>query len=69
MEGQPSVENPTRQLRSDEKEFINTQYLCTLCKTPLELHFEVDNGAGKILEEASCPKCQIRTRSKNFSLQ
>lgn len=53
-----------------QKAFIALQCNCVLCATLLELkvtHTEAHHG--EIKEEAFCPQCNIRMRSKSHTVQ
>ncbi len=49
-------------------EFIQVQNHCSLCSSVLILEHDVSEDASQILETASCPECQIRNRSRSFSV-
>ena len=52
-----------------QREFIEAHNNCILCGNPLELqHVRVTNSEG-IKEEAHCPKCDVKTRTKTYLLQ
>lgn len=51
-----------------QKAFVSLQCNCALCNTNLEISvFSQDNG--EIKEEAFCPQCELRLRSKNYTVQ
>jgi hypothetical protein len=51
-----------------QKAFVSLQSNCSLCTTNLELSVSVlDNG--EIKEEAFCPQCELRLRSKSHTIQ
>jgi hypothetical protein len=51
-----------------QKAFVSLQSNCSLCTTNLELSVSVlDNG--EIKEEAFCPQCELRLRSKSHIIQ
>lgn len=51
-----------------QKAFVSLQSNCSLCTTNLELSVTVmDNG--EIKEEAFCPQCELRLRSKSHTIQ
>ncbi len=51
-----------------QKAFVSLQSNCSLCTTNLELSVSVlDNG--EIKEEAFCPQCELRLRSKSHTVQ
>jgi hypothetical protein len=51
-----------------QKAFVSLQSNCSLCTTNLELSVSVlDNG--EIKEEAFCPQCELKLRSKSHTVQ
>lgn len=52
-----------------QKAFIALQCNCVLCATSLELKVTVTEINGEIKEEAFCPQCNIRMRSKSHTIQ
>lgn len=51
-----------------QKAFISVQCNCALCANNLEI--SVSSGAdGDVKEEAFCPKCDMKLRSKTHVLQ
>ena len=50
-----------------QKDYVKLQCHCILCNTQLELKYEKIDSF-EIKELASCPQCQIRTRTKAYSL-
>lgn len=46
------------------QDFIQQHCHCILCGSVLEFQHMVDGVDNQIKEEARCPECQIRTRSK-----
>ncbi|MFN3453349.1 MAG: hypothetical protein ACK41T_00215 [Pseudobdellovibrio sp.] len=54
-----------------QKAFVALQCNCVLCSTPLKMKISPtqDNQNNEIKEEAFCPQCNIRMRSKNHTLQ
>ncbi len=51
-----------------QKAFVSLQSNCSLCTTNLKLSVStLDNG--EIKEEAYCPQCELRLRSKNHIIQ
>lgn len=53
---------------STHREFIQSHNNCILCSSVLELrHIRVEAQA-EIKEEAYCPQCDMRTRTKNYTL-
>lgn len=52
-----------------QKAFIALQCNCVLCATQLELKVTVTETNHEIKEEAFCPQCNIRMRSKSHTLQ
>lgn len=52
-----------------QKAFIALQCNCVLCATQLELKVTATDDAAEVKEEAFCPQCNIRMRSKSHKLQ
>lgn len=52
-----------------QKAFIALQCNCVLCATLLELKLTAAKGTDEVKEEAFCPQCKIRMRSKSHTLQ
>ncbi|WP_409479202.1 hypothetical protein [Pseudobdellovibrio sp. HCB154] len=52
-----------------QKAFIALQCNCVLCATPLELKVTSEENSLEIKEEAFCPQCNIRMRSKSHTVQ
>ncbi len=51
-----------------QKAFVSLQCNCSLCATNLEISVSaLDNG--EIKEEAFCPQCELRLRSKSYTVQ
>ena len=52
-----------------QKAFIALQCNCVLCATLLELKLTPVEETDEVKEEAFCPQCNIRMRSKSHTLQ
>ncbi len=52
-----------------QKAFIALQCNCVLCATQLELKLTSEENSIEVKEEAFCPQCNIRMRSKSHLLQ
>lgn len=52
-----------------QKAFIALQCNCVLCSSQLELKVTPNEDAIEIKEEAFCPQCNIRMRSKSHTIQ
>lgn len=52
-----------------QKAFIALQCNCVLCATQLELKVTSEENSLEIKEEAFCPQCNIRMRSKSHTVQ
>lgn len=50
-----------------QKAFVALQCNCALCATNLEIAVTAQDN-GEIKEEAYCPQCELRLRSKNHIL-
>lgn len=50
-------------------EFIQVQNHCSLCGSVLVLEHGLSDDGSTIMETAHCPECQIRNRSRSFSVQ
>lgn len=50
------------------REFIISQNNCVLCNTVLELKHTTDKATDEVKEEAFCPHCDVKTRSRNHVL-
>ena len=66
------------QLKTNETEAVEltpqTRYVfehltCAMCDSTLEIRHEINKNDLKIKEEAHCPSCGIRVRSKQHLLQ
>jgi len=55
--------------KKEHEAFLIDQNHCCLCGTRLSFKHLVDFETLKIQEDADCPKCQIRLKTKNYSLQ
>lgn len=53
---------------SSQKVFVSIQSNCALCCTNLELSVS-SKETGTIKEEAYCPQCELRLRSREHTLQ
>ncbi len=53
---------------STQKAFVALHSNCSLCTTNLELAVVYQDN-GEIREEAHCPQCELRMRSKNHIIQ
>lgn len=51
-----------------QHEFVKLQNHCSLCNSVLELHMGA-NEDNQIHEVAHCPQCQIRNRSRKYTIQ
>ena len=51
-----------------QKAFVSLQCNCALCCTNLEISVALQDN-GEIKEEAFCPQCELRLRSKSYTLQ
>lgn len=51
-----------------QKAFVAVQCNCALCATDLEITVSTVNN-GEIKEEAYCPQCELRMRSKVHTIQ
>lgn len=51
-----------------QKAFVSIQCNCALCANNLELTVS-SNDKGEVKEEAFCPKCDMKLRSKSHVLQ
>lgn len=51
-----------------QKAFVAVQSNCALCASNLEISVNPQDD-GQVHEEAFCPQCEIRMRSKNHVLQ
>ena len=54
--------------QSKHRDFIDAHYHCVLCKTPLSITYSVDLNSLLVKEEASCPKCSVKARCKNYQI-
>lgn len=52
-----------------QKAFIALQCNCVLCATQLELKLTATEDTAEVKEEAFCPQCNIRMRSKSHIVQ
>lgn len=59
-----------------QRAFVSVQCNCALCASPLEIKISQDNldirvsqDIKEVKEEAFCPQCNIRMRSKNHTVQ
>lgn len=52
-----------------QKAFIALQCNCVLCATQLELKLTSEENSIEVKEEAFCPQCNIRMRSKSHTVQ
>ena len=52
-----------------QKAFVAIQCNCALCATNLEIQVSGTDIAGEVREEAFCPQCNIRMRSKSHTVQ
>ncbi len=52
-----------------QKAFVSLQCNCALCASNLEIKIIASDIVNEIREEAHCPQCKIRLRSKSHSLQ
>ena len=59
----------TPSLSEQQMNFVEKQNHCALCGSPLEIVVETYLEDYTLREEASCPKCQIKTRIKNHKMQ
>lgn len=50
------------------REFIISQNNCVLCGTVLELKHVTNHGVLEVKEEAFCPHCEVKTRTKTHAL-
>jgi hypothetical protein len=50
------------------REFIISQNNCILCGTVLELKHISEQGTVEIREEAFCPHCEVKTRTKTHAV-
>lgn len=53
---------------STHREFIQAHNNCILCSSVLELRHIRTEVKTEIKEEAYCPHCDMRTRTKNYTL-
>lgn len=51
-----------------QKAFVSLQCNCALCNTNLEITI-LKQDPDEIKEEAFCPQCELRLRSKNYKIQ
>jgi DNA-directed RNA polymerase subunit RPC12/RpoP len=51
-----------------QQQFIEMHNHCALCGTVLELQHRTDVTIHEIKEEAKCPECEIKARTKIYIL-
>lgn len=51
-----------------QKAFVSIHCNCALCANNLEIAVS-STDAGEVKEEAYCPRCEMKLRSKNYVLQ
>jgi DNA-directed RNA polymerase subunit RPC12/RpoP len=56
--------NDTLSLPSHQVRYVAEHSNCAMCDTKLEIHHEINLNDLKVKEEAHCPSCGIRVRSK-----
>ena len=49
----------------DLRKFMTEYTMCAMCDTKLEIRHEINTNDLKVKEEAHCPSCGIRVRSKH----
>ena len=54
--------------KSKHFDFISAQNNCVLCGTVLELPHLVDHKENEVTEDATCPHCKVKARSKKYGL-
>ncbi len=47
------------------RKFMTEYTMCAMCDTKLEIRHEINTNDLKVKEEAHCPSCGIRVRSKH----
>lgn len=60
------------QFESDKHEhqfFIEDHNFCCLCGSKLVFHHKIDYMTFKVQEDADCPSCRIRMKTKDHGLQ
>lgn len=69
------MQEPIRHISYYEKsekpkhhDYIIAQNNCVLCGTVLELRHLVNHTELEITEEAHCPHCNVKARSKKFNI-
>ncbi len=50
------------------REFVQSHNHCVLCRSFLELRHMCGDEKKEIKEEAYCPQCDLRTRTKVYSV-
>ncbi len=53
---------------SKQKAFVEDHSHCTLCGTTLELQHVLRPEKPEIEEKAHCPKCDLRTRTREYTI-
>ena len=54
----------------DHLNFMETQHVCALCGSEVHIQvLELDNETLSLTEQATCEKCNIRTRIKTHTIQ
>lgn len=54
--------------KSQHQNYISAHNNCVLCSTGLELQYLVDRANLEITEDAHCPACNVKARSKKHKL-
>lgn len=55
--------------KEEHQSFIEDQSHCCLCGTELLFKHEIDYATLKVTEEADCPSCKVRLKTKEHGLQ
>lgn len=58
-------------VKSDQRRreaFIEEENICCICGTSLEFRHQINHSSATVTEEASCPVCGIRNKSRTSSI-
>lgn len=65
MDGRKNFNSPKR----EHQPILEDQNQCCLCGRELEFKHTVDYAALQVREEAECPACMIKLKTKEYGLQ
>ena len=69
MDGMKQKQNEFESQTHEHQFIIEDQNFCCLCGSKLKFHHKIDYLSLRVQEDADCPSCKIRMKTKDHGLQ